>query len=237
MKQKFYKKVTEKGMNFASRQIMKAFQNFFGFSHDSELEAKLWPCRHQIEYYLSDLNLETDKVFREQIEADPNRYISINFIMDCPRIKKLNLTPDDICDIAESSPFLEVDPIRTNYRIRSVKPFVSDPRRQFRSIRVSGINNDAPDHLQRKFFESMFSDIRAIHPYYKLDDNQLVYSGTTIVELGSEKEAKKAVDNGIEFDGGLLDVILVSDFEEKMKEQKKQKNEEKEKSPRKYKRN
>ena len=210
-------------------RVLRALQNFFGFTHDSELEHRLQPISVQIEYYLSDQNLETDKTMRKLIEEDPGRWIDAAFIADCQRMKMNKVTQDEIILCAQHSPFLEADPILQ--RIRSIKPFVSDPRRSYRTISVDGINKDAELDLQRKFFDSLFSDVRAVHPFYKIVDKNLEYSGKTYVELGSEEEAKMAVEHGIAFDNVVLKVELLSDIEKRVKEQ--QQSKKKERTPQK----
>ena len=204
-------------------RVLRALQSFFGFTHDSELEHRLQPISVQIEYYLSDQNLETDKTMRKLVEENPDRWVDTAFIADCQRMKMNKVTQDEIILCAQHSPFLEADPILQ--RIRSVKPFVSDPRRSYRTISVEGINKDAELDLQRQFFDSIFKDVRAVHPFYKIVDKNLEYSGRTYVELGSEEEAKMAVSHGIAFGDGVLKVQLLSDIEQRTKEQQSKKKE------------
>ena len=207
-------------------RVLRTLQNFFGFTHDKELEHRLQPISVQIEFYLSDQNLENDKKMRELIESNPDRWIDVSFVADCQRMKINNVTPEEIILCAEHSPFLEADPI--TQRIRSKIPFVSDPRRKYRIISVDGINTDAGLDLQRQFFDSLFEDVRAVHPFYKIVDKNLEFSGKTYVELGSEEEAQKAVEHGIAFDNGVLKVELLAEIENRAKEQQSKK---KQKSP------
>lgn len=199
-------------------RILRALQSFFGFTHDTELEARLHPVAVQIEYYFSDQNLENDEVMKAEIAKNQDRWVDVAFIADFPRMRINNITPEEIIMCAQNSPYLEADPI--HQRIRSVKPFESDPRRKYRIIFVQGINTDAELELQRKFFDSIFHDVRAVRPFYKIENKALAFSGKTYVELSSEEEAKEAVEKGIEFDGGVLKVELLADLEEKRKEEK-----------------
>ena len=200
-------------------RVLRALRGFFGFTHDHELEQRLQPIAVQLEFYFSDQNLENDKVLRKEIEKNENRWVDVVFILEFPRMKISKVTAEELILCAQNSPFLEADPIYQ--RIRSVRQFESDPRRKYRTISVQGINTDAGLDLQRKFFDSLFNDVRAVHPFYKISSKELVYSGKTYVELGSEDEAKIAVEKGIEFGDGVLKVELLADFEKRKDEEMK----------------
>ncbi|EAY00800.1 hypothetical protein TVAG_231400 [Trichomonas vaginalis G3] len=216
---------------------MKAFASLLGFSHDVSREAKLRPYKYIIEYLYSDFNNEKNPEIQKKIEESQHNFIDIGVFDNIPIIKKLSgaLEPEDKLDAMQAIDFFEVD--TTAHTIKLKKPITPDPRRKYRTIRVSGIDREAPTHLQYQFFKSNNLDVRAMYPCYTIDGDEVVYSGTTIVELGSEGEAKIAALSKIEYAGGLLDVTVFSDYQEKLQNQRNEQKEETRRSPRKFTRN
>ena len=198
--------------------VLNALGKLLGFTHDEESEKRLSAIQQKLEYLLSDINLEHDSKLRSKIESDPDRWINVVDITELPDFKKFNVTDIEVLHCAESSRNLEADNLLN--KIRTKKPFQEDPDRNQRCIRVTGINLDATAFLQREFFESIFSSVKNVFLLNKRDEDGLAYTGTSIVELGSADEAKEAVEKGIAFDNGVLDVILLSDYEKQLKQAK-----------------
>ena len=199
-------------------RVLNTLGKILGFTHDPLTEKRLHPIQQKLEYLLSDINLESDSTIRNKIEEDPDRWIDVVEILKFEDFKKNQVTDTEIIHCAESSRVLEADPERN--RIRTMKPFKEDPERLNRCIRVSGLNSDATLDLQREFFESLFSSVENVFLQNKRTEDGLVYTGTTIVELGSAEEAKEAAEKGIAYDDGVLDVVVMSDYKEKLKETK-----------------
>jgi hypothetical protein len=170
--------------------------------------------REQLEYYLSDTNLENDNHFKTEIAKNVDRWVSVEYIMHCNRVKQLGATVEDVLQAASSSPYLEAN--FAKQAVRSKTPFVSDARRPFRSLRVSGFAKDVPQWAQLQFFQTILPGIVRITLLRKANENGVLESlGITDVELEDEEVAKAAVKRGIEYGKGLLNVQLLSDFHEK----------------------
>ena len=196
--------------------MLKTLGKLLGFTYDGEAEQRLSPIQQKLEYLLSDFNLETDSYIRNKVESNSDRWIDIIDILNLEDFKRNDATDTEIIHCAENSRNLEAD--NQNNRIRSKKPFSSDPNRINRTIRVSGLNLDATADLQRNFFDSIFSSVENVFLQNKLEDHHLVYTGVTIVELGSEAEAKEAEEKGIEYGDGVLKVERMSQIANRLKQ-------------------
>jgi La domain len=64
--------------------------------------------RTQIEYYLSDKNLEKDAFFYDKIQNDQDGYLDLDLIMNCNKVKSLNTTKDAIAAAVKASAEVEV---------------------------------------------------------------------------------------------------------------------------------
>ena len=75
----------------------------------------------QIEYYLSDENLETDKFFNELISKSSDGYIDISYIFNCNIIKESNLTNEEIFEILKDNENVELNEEKTKIRRKNNK--------------------------------------------------------------------------------------------------------------------
>ena len=66
--------------------------------------------KEQIEYYLSEENLEKDYFFNDKISLDPESYLDLKFLLKCNKIKKKGWTKEDLKKGIELSTILELDP-------------------------------------------------------------------------------------------------------------------------------
>ncbi len=64
---------------------------------------KIQQIKSQIEYYLSDKNLETDSFFHELISNSKDHYIFTGVLLNCNKIKKLTTDINDIIAAVEAS--------------------------------------------------------------------------------------------------------------------------------------
>ena len=78
--------------------------------------------KEQIEYYLSDQNLEKDSFFHQKISEDPNGYIELDFILKCNKCKKAGWTKDEIKEAIKTSDKLELDKTGNKVRRKDNKP-------------------------------------------------------------------------------------------------------------------
>ena len=166
---------------------------------------RLTQIREQLEYYFSGINLEKDNVFLAEISKSPERYVSVDFILNCKRMEILEASVDDVLDAADESYYLESD--RSNKRVRSKMPFVPDPNRAQRVLRISGIGSKVPQVEQLDFFRSIFGDnVEQIHLIRKEQDGEIVYTNSTLVEFATPEVAKEVFERGIQYGDSSLDI-------------------------------
>ena len=89
-----------------------------------EKQDKISKIKIQIEYYLSDENLQKDRFFHDQISKDPEVYLDFNvkgfldfnFLLNCNNLKKLAATKEEIAEAIKLSTILELN--KENSRVR-----------------------------------------------------------------------------------------------------------------------
>lgn len=228
------------------RSILSVFAKALGFTKpadsvsESEVEEDAYwgidnpreqLLREQLEYYFSDANLEKDANFRAEIAKNSERYVSVDYIMNCNRVKQMRVTPEEILSAAGGSLYIEAD--MTRRAVRSQKEFVSDPHRSERTLRVTGFAADVPQFSQIEFFKSIFPrDELRVNLLRRFDNGEFVFTGTTLLELESIESANLALERGIEYGRGELKIVRLSEYEEMLKNQKKPQKKEK-RSPKK----
>lgn len=114
--------------------------------------------RKQIEYYLSDANLERDSFFHNLISTSKNESIGIDYFLKCKKIEELKATPKEIVEAIAGSTLVEgteADGVRR----KSSKPLpVLKARKQVQTNEnsASGANNAERDS---KRFEYLVYDL------------------------------------------------------------------------------
>ena len=197
-------------------QFFLSFSKCLGFIYDEKEENRLNSIKEQIEFYFSDMNLENDNDFSKLILKSENRFINISYLLNRNRLKMLNATEEDIIFALKDSNEIEID--EKNFLIRSKIPFISDPRRKYRTLRISGLPNECDYKFQYEFFKSIFNNkLIRLSLYQKNFNNKLIYTGRTFIELNTEEEAKIAFERGIEFNDKLLEVQIVGNYYEELK--------------------
>ena len=78
--------------------------------------------RKQIEYYLSDMNLETDEFFYKVISNEKEGYLDLEYIMQCNKVKKAGWDKNMIIDSIKDSELIELNPEKTKIRRKGNKP-------------------------------------------------------------------------------------------------------------------
>merc|ERR1712151_109853 len=86
------------------------------------MENKLNTLQTQIEYYMSDKNLENDKFFNEKIREDLHGYVDIRFLALCNKIKALDVSEEEIKQAMKSSDILGVDSLGLRFRRKGNAP-------------------------------------------------------------------------------------------------------------------
>jgi len=70
----------------------------------------------QVEYYLSNTNLENDEFFHHELENSAEGYLALDLIMNCNKIKKLSATYADLKDAIANSKILELNDNKDSVR-------------------------------------------------------------------------------------------------------------------------
>ena len=78
--------------------------------------------RKQIEYYLSDMNLETDEFFYKVISNEKEGYLDLEYIMQCNKVKKAGWDKNMIIDSIKDSELIELNEQKTKIRRKGNKP-------------------------------------------------------------------------------------------------------------------
>ncbi len=78
--------------------------------------------KNQIEYYLSDKNLEGDEFFHNLISKDKDGYLDLEHILQCNKVKKENWTKEQILDSLKNNENIEIDLTKTKIRRKNNKP-------------------------------------------------------------------------------------------------------------------
>jgi len=65
--------------------------------------------KKQIEYYLSNSNLEKDDFFRDTITSSTDGYVPIENFLKCNKVKKMNITIKQIAAALQDSTELELN--------------------------------------------------------------------------------------------------------------------------------
>jgi hypothetical protein len=75
----------------------------------------------QIEYYLSDDNLEGDKFFHDIISKDKDGYLDLEYILQCNKVKKNKWTKEQIIESLKESEKVELNEAKTKIRRKDNK--------------------------------------------------------------------------------------------------------------------
>ena len=78
--------------------------------------------KRQMEYYLSDSNLETDEFFHKIISNEKEGYLDLKYIMECNKVKKASWDKNMIIESIKGSEQIELNPEKTKIRRIGNKP-------------------------------------------------------------------------------------------------------------------
>ena len=76
----------------------------------------------QLEYYLTDTNLTNDEFFHSKISEDSEGYVEIGLFLNCNKVKKLNVTKEDILKALKLSQELELNSTEDKVRRKGNMP-------------------------------------------------------------------------------------------------------------------
>ena len=70
----------------------------------------------QIEFYMSDKNLKTDKFFHNLISSSRDQLISLNVLLNCKKIKQMKPSLRELETAIQASKLLVLSPDKTSFR-------------------------------------------------------------------------------------------------------------------------
>jgi lupus La protein len=185
----------------------------FGAPAADPLSPEEQEIRDQMEFYLSPSNVESQAFMKSLVTEREDRYCDISTFLTFNIVKSKGWTADQITRACAASSELELD--STHTRVRTVVPFQPDPRRSFRTIHVEGLDAEETLATLQSLFREIFGKVLRVDMRYKLrSENERYFSGEANVELFDEKTARTAVEQGIEYRGRDLKVILLPDFKQ-----------------------
>lgn len=87
-----------------------------------EVDKKKSDIKTQIEYYLSDKNLEADEFFHNLISKNKDGYLGIEYILQCNKVKKAGWTKEEIINSIQDSTLVESNPEKNMIRRKNNTP-------------------------------------------------------------------------------------------------------------------
>ena len=177
-----------------------------------ELPEHLADIREQMEFYFSDANLDGDVYMKNSIAEREDRYVPVQNFLKFNRIQKMSATVEDILNACEASRTLEVD--RKHELVRSRKPFVPDPRRQYRTVSIRGFDRTETLDTLKVYFRKNVGKVNKIlmKKSTAKGTGDKYFSGMVDVELPTEEAAQKLVEEGLSYEGKRLKAILLPDL-------------------------
>ena len=79
-------------------------------------DPRLKQMTRQIEFYMSDQNLKTDKFFHNLISSSKNQFISLNILLNCNKIQKMRPSMRDLQQAVQDSQFLDLSADKISFR-------------------------------------------------------------------------------------------------------------------------
>ena len=74
------------------------------------------PAPTQVEYYFSEANLSGDQFMRDKIAADGGGFVKLSLINSFNRMRRMQLSVEQLAAVLATSSRLEIDPSRTRVR-------------------------------------------------------------------------------------------------------------------------
>lgn len=109
--------------------------------------------KEQIEWYLSDANLQKDKFFREQIQTDKEGWVQISHFLNCNKVKQQKWTGAEIASALTDSTKLEL-----NKNKLSVRRAGNPPLPEFFEKKRDAKATDKKDNQTAKIQEDQFDE-------------------------------------------------------------------------------
>lgn len=194
----------------------------------------------QLEYYLSDTNLQFDEFFHNEIENSSEGYLALDLILNCNKIKKINASFSDLQAAVSKSTLLELSSDKSSVRRKDRKlPDFKGKKKFEMTTRLSRKNSEksvssliATDDSQKVFVPLLLvmTDVSTLPKNGKLIEETIGEQQKTKIpyarvnktnghlvldknEKDSSDVVEKLLKDGFEFDGKKIEIIAADDRE------------------------
>ena len=138
----------------------------------------------QLEYYLSDTNLDCDKYIRTKVFRSKERYVKLKVFMSMNRMKRMGVTEEETVEALRFSRNLELSPDRKSIRTRI--PYEKDYFRSYRTLKVKGFDRSESRESILAILSQSFTKINRLSLYRRNGD----FTGTVVFEVEDQREAE-----------------------------------------------
>ena len=183
-------------------------------STHSSLSSVQKKAKKQMEFYFSPSNIQRNAHMKQLVDENDDRFCKISEFMKFNKIIELNISEDDLLSACAASRKLEVDEGRR--MVRTKVPYKADPRIDFRTVFVKGLDKDETMDSLRKMFEKQFGKVNYISMRNIIDKESKgkKFSGKADVEFDKEEVAAEAIEKGFEYKGVTLPLKIVAALKE-----------------------
>jgi hypothetical protein len=148
--------------------------------------------RRQVEYYLSDTNLKTDKFFHDLISANEGGYVSMDSLLKCRKLTSLTTSPDVVAQAVKSSTEVETSSDATGVRrignaplpeLAAVKPKKSSEAKAESPVVILKVS--IPEETKatwkelRDSFKAAFMDVDLTYTRFSNQEGHIGIAGDT----------------------------------------------------------
>jgi hypothetical protein len=141
----------------------------------------------QIEFYLSDANLRTDKFLLQSLKEE---WVTLELLLSFNRMRQLAKNPEDIIDAIPLLKTLEVDDVEKPTKFKRKQKFVelSQELIDAKTLVYSGF----PKHSQLDELLEFFSDKNVLQ--VRMQKRQRAFNGECLVEFNTVEDIVKELE-------------------------------------------
>lgn len=145
--------------------------------------------KETVEFYFSDANLRRDRFFRKEIDQSEDGYVDFKTILNCNKVKSLEVDEQTLTKAIENSKVLELNEEKTKVKRCTTIPELNSEEADSRIIYVERLYAFVDHDWLKKVF-SICGKIQYISlPRYK-HDNKI--KGFAFIEFATAEEAERA---------------------------------------------
>lgn len=181
-------------------------------------------ARKQMEFYFSEPNVQRDTYMKQRIDEGEDRYCPISDFLRFQIIKDLGITEEELVQALSTSRKLELNPEKTH--VRSIKPFKNDPRIDYKTISIGGLDLDETRESLHNLLTEQFGrvDYLLLRSIKDKQTQKKKFGGKIDVQLKSEEAAKRAQEKGFNYHGQNLPVKIIGEMKDEGETPKKEKS-------------